>query len=150
MEKSYFKVHDVDDKGNKITITCEGVDDQQLAHFGGLDLHVKAVKTLIRNTNGTDFARKAGDFFIEDKVIALYLNEIGRLIRNFSDEREWLKDYSNMELVQNFLEHWQDNSEIVELVNADNQAIENASKEFKREEDEIWENMISELRSEKK
>ncbi|MBY6272484.1 MAG: hypothetical protein CW346_09765, partial [Bacillaceae bacterium] len=101
-------------------------------------------------TNGTDFARKAGDFFIEDKVIALYLNEIGRLIRNFSDEREWLKDYSNMELVRNFLEHWQDNSEIVELVNADNQAIENASKEFKREEDEIWENIISELRSEKK
>jgi 1-aminocyclopropane-1-carboxylate deaminase/D-cysteine desulfhydrase-like pyridoxal-dependent ACC family enzyme len=33
MEKIYFEVHDVDDKGNKITITCEGVDDQQLAYL---------------------------------------------------------------------------------------------------------------------
>ncbi|SFA42878.1 hypothetical protein SAMN05192569_10056 [Parageobacillus thermantarcticus] len=43
MEKIYFEVHDVDDKGNKITITCEGVDDQQVSTFGGLDLHVKSM-----------------------------------------------------------------------------------------------------------
>ncbi len=53
-----------------------------LVHFGELDLHVKAVKTLISNTNGMDFSQDSGDYLIEQKVIALYLNEIGELIRN--------------------------------------------------------------------
>lgn len=47
MEKSGFQVNGVDRKGNDITIRCEGVDDKELAHFGGLDLHVKAKKCLL-------------------------------------------------------------------------------------------------------
>ena len=45
-----------------LKINGEVVDDQDLAHFDGLDLDVKVTKMIISNTNGPDFAKKA--FFL--------------------------------------------------------------------------------------
>lgn len=68
MEKSGFEVHGVDRKGNDIMIKCEGVDDQELAHFGGLDLHVKATKMLIGDSqNGMSFSEKEGGYILAIK-----------------------------------------------------------------------------------
>ncbi|PFP29424.1 hypothetical protein COJ96_11005 [Bacillus sp. AFS073361] len=142
---SQFEITDVDRKGNDLSITIKGVDDNELAHFGGLDLHVKAVKNLIGNTNGTDFARDNGDFSIEGKVFALYLNEIGELMRNFSPDRQMLKDISNMDLVKNFMEHWQEDKELVAIIEKDNEEIIKETEAIRKEDDEIWNNMLKDI-----
>lgn len=150
-EKKYskFEISDIDRKGNDLSITIKGVDDNELAHFGGLDLHVKAVKNLIGNTNGTDFARDNGDFAIEGKVFALYLNEIGELMRNFSPERDMLKSVSNMDLVKNFMEHWHEDRELVAIIEKDNEEIRKETEAIRKEEDEIWNNMMKDIKNKK-
>jgi hypothetical protein len=145
MELESFTLNSVDRKGNKIRIECEGVDDKELAHFGGLDLTVKAIKTMIGNIHGTDFARDNGDYAIEDKVIALILNEVGSAIRYLSLNSSMLKDYSNMDLVKNFMEHWETNKEVVEVIEKDNELMRLEEEEIKKEEDEIWANIMSDL-----
>ncbi|RIW27628.1 hypothetical protein D3H55_22835 [Bacillus salacetis] len=146
MEKSWFELNDVDRKGNDIKIKCEGIDDKELAHFGGLDLHVKAVKTLISNANGTSFPEKEGDYSIGDKVVALYLNEIGELIRNLSSERDYLDGYTNMELVENFMEHWKENQEVLSVVQRDDALIKQDNERVREEEDAIWDDIMSGLK----
>ena len=56
---------------NNLNITGEGLDDQELAHFGGHDLHVKVTKIMISNTNGLDFAKKAGDYLVTNTLCQL-------------------------------------------------------------------------------
>lgn len=145
MEKNYFVLNAVDRKGNDLKITGEGTDDHELAHFGGLDLHVKAAKTMINNTNGMEFAEKAGDYIISEKVIALYLNEIGELIRNTSVEPEYLKSISNIHLVKDFLEHLNDNPELLKVIENDDWLIEKEAYEIRKEEDKIWADIKSDL-----
>jgi hypothetical protein len=145
MEYSKFELRDIDRKGNEISITVKGVDDHELAHFGGLELHIKAVKTLIANTEGTDFARDNGDFAIEGKVFALYLNEIGELIRNLSLDRDMLKNATNMDLVKNFMDHWHEDKELVTLIEKDNEEIRKETVAIEKEEDEIWGNLMKDL-----
>lgn len=145
MEKSNFVLNSVDRKGDGLKISCEGIDDQELAHFGGLDLHVKATKTMISNTNGMSFAEKAGDYIINEKVISLYLNEVGELIRSTSDEPDYLKGISNIELVKNFLEHLDDNPELVQIIEKDNWLIKKEDYEVRKEEDKIWDDIESDL-----
>ena len=146
-EYSFFEAHDVDRRGNDLFISVKGVDDRELAHFGGgLDLHVKAVKNLISNTNGTDFARDNGDFAIEGKVFALYLNEIGELMRNFSPDPDMLDGISNMDLVKNFMEHWHEDKELVVIVEKDNEEIRKEREQIEKEEDGIFKNIINEIK----
>lgn len=139
MEKSGFEVHIVDRKGNDIMIKCEGIDDKELAHFGGLDLHVKAIKTLIGGSqNGMSFPEKEGDYNIGSKVVALYLNEVGELLRNLSIDSDFLTDYSNMDLVRMFLENELKNPEIVKVIEKDNAEILQEREEIEKEEKEMW------------
>ncbi|WP_251554000.1 hypothetical protein [Neobacillus muris] len=145
-EYSFFEAHDVDRRGNDLFISVKGVDDRELAHFGGLDLHVKAVKNLISNTNGTDFSRDNGDFAIEGKVFALYLNEIGELMRNLHVDSDMLNGISNMELVKNFMEHWHEDNELVAIVEKDNEEIRKERERIEKEEDEIFQNIINEMK----
>lgn len=142
--KNYSKLEQrgIDRKGNDITISVKGVDDHELAHHGGLDLHIKAVKTLIANTNGTDFAKENGDFAIEAKVFALYLNEVGELMRNLALDRDMLKNISNMELVKQFLEQWHEDQELVTFIEKDNEEIRRETEAIKKEEDELWADMM--------
>ncbi|PFN76548.1 hypothetical protein COJ85_32510 [Bacillus sp. AFS076308] len=56
---------------NNLKITGEGVDDQELAHFGGLDLHVKATKMMIINTNGFDLGKTADDYLVTNALSRL-------------------------------------------------------------------------------
>lgn len=122
MEQSNFTLNGVDKNGHALKITCEGIDDKELAHSGGLDLIVKATKHMISSTNNPmDFPEKEGDYLISDKVIALYLNEIGNLIRNTSSEPEYLENISNIELVKSFIEHINENPEVAALVKKDNE-----------------------------
>ncbi|MCM2534241.1 hypothetical protein NDK43_20160 [Neobacillus pocheonensis] len=58
---------------NNLKITGEGVDDQELAHFGGLDLHVKVTKMMISNTNGLDFAKKSRRLFSYKRIESINL-----------------------------------------------------------------------------
>lgn len=145
MEKSWFELNDVDRRGNDIQIKCEGVDDKDLAHFGGLDLHVKAVKTLIANANGLSFPEKEGDFNIGDKVVALYLNEIGELIRSLSPEPDFLSEYTNMDLVEDFMKHWKENKEIVDIIERDQIMIKEDNGRS-REEDTVWHEIINDTK----
>jgi hypothetical protein len=142
---SRFELNSLDRKGNEISISVKGVDDQELAPFGGLDLHIKAVRTLIANTNGTDFAKDNGDFAIEGKVFALYLNEIGELIRNLSLDKSMLKNVSNMDLVKHFMDNWHKDQELVELIEKDNEDIRKETEALRKEEDEIWNNIMREV-----
>ncbi|SDN62438.1 hypothetical protein [Bacillus sp. OK048] len=142
---SKFELSAQDRIGNDILISVNGVDDNELAHFGGLDLHIKSVKTLISNTHGIDFARDNGDFAIEGKVFALYLNEIGELMRNLSPERNLLKDVSNMDLVKHFINHWSEDKELVAIIDKDNKEIRKETEAIRKEEDEIWNNMQKQI-----
>jgi len=148
VEKSGFEVHSVDRKGNDIMIRCEGVDDQELAHFGGLDLHVKVTKMLIGDSqNGMSFPEKEGDYNIGSKVVALFLNEIGELIRNLSIEPEYLSDYSNMDLVKDFLENELKNPEIAKIIEKDNAEIQQEREEIEKEEKEMWNGFVEGLKN---
>jgi hypothetical protein len=135
MEKSNMLIQGGDRKGNKIKISVEGTEEKQLSHFGGLDLHVSAVKTLIQNTNGMNFAEQDGDYMIQDKVTALYLNEIGYFIRKLSIHPEMIEEISNLDLVKNFIETIAENQEVMELVKQDNLLMK---KEAEEEEAEEW------------
>ncbi|MCS1391196.1 hypothetical protein NXZ77_06410 [Lysinibacillus boronitolerans] len=146
MEQRGFEVHSVDRKGNDIMIRCEGVDDQELAHFGGLDLHVKATKALIGDSqNGMSFPEKEGDYEIGSKVVALYLNEIGELLRNLSFDPEYLSEYSNIDLVKIFLENELKNPAIANVIEKDNVEIQQEREEIEREEKEMWAGFVEGL-----
>lgn len=54
----------VDRFGHDLTIKYAGVDQQELAHFGGLDLHVTATKVMISDINGWSFPEKEGDYLV--------------------------------------------------------------------------------------
>jgi len=146
VEQRGFEVHSVDRKGNDIMIRCEGVDDQELAHFGGLDLHVKATKALIGDSqNGMSFPEKEGDYEIGSKVVALYLNEIGELLRNLSFDPEYLSEYSNIDLVKIFLENELKNPAIANVIEKDNVEIQQEREEIEREEKEMWAGFVEGL-----
>ncbi|WP_342545425.1 hypothetical protein [Lysinibacillus sp. FSL K6-4013] len=148
MEKGWFEVHSVDRKGNDIMIKCEGVDDQELAHFGGLDLHVKATKTLISDSqNGMSFPEKEGDYNIGNKVVALYLNEVGELLRNLSIDSDYLTEYSNIDLVKMYLENELKNPEIVRVIEKDNAEIQQEREEIEQEEKEMWNGFVEGLKN---
>ncbi|WCF11521.1 hypothetical protein NDS46_31685 (plasmid) [Paenibacillus thiaminolyticus] len=136
MNQSSFLIEDTDIKGNAIKISCEGVDDKKLAHFGGLDLHVKAARTLISATySPMDFPEKEGDFNVGIKVVALLLNEIGELIRNVNlDDRT---DVSNYDLVREFLEDAEVNPVIKKMVDEDNSLNRRYKERMREEEDEF-------------
>jgi hypothetical protein len=134
-----FEVNSADHLGNPIKITCVGVDDNELAHFGGLDLHVKAVKILIQNTHGMSFAEQAGDFNITDKVIALYLNQIGQFIKdNSSDDVE---NVSNMDLIKYFMDDMSKNKAVMEVIDRENQRNAAIAEEQRKEDDALWDRM---------
>lgn len=148
MEQRGFEVHSVDRKGNDIMIRCEGVDDQELAHFGGLDLHVKATKALISDSqNRMSFPEKEGDYVIGSKVVALYLNEIGELLRNLSFDPEYLSEYSNIDLVKIFLENELKNPAIANVIEKDNVEIQQEREEIEREEKEMWAGFVEGLKN---
>ncbi|WP_416150248.1 hypothetical protein ACM26V_04475 [Salipaludibacillus sp. HK11] len=125
MEKNTSVINTTDRKGNDLKITVDGFDDRELAHFGGLDLHVKATKNMISNTNGMSFPEKDGDFLITDKVAVLYINEIGEMLRNNSLDPEYLEDYSNIELIKEFLNNVDENKEVLNVLEKDNRLIIN-------------------------
>ncbi|MBT2727815.1 hypothetical protein J7E63_12790 [Bacillus sp. ISL-75] len=150
MEKSKFVLNTVDRNGHDLIISVEGVDDHQLAHFGGLDLHVKATKEMISDINGTSFPEKEGDYLITEKVIALYLNEIGELIRNSSLDPEYLEGFSNTDLVKDFLNNIEENKFILDVIEKDNELIKKHKDEIKHEEDQIWNNILSDIHDKNK
>jgi hypothetical protein len=121
MKKSSYTMHHSDRKGYSLTISVHGTDDQELAHFGGLDLHVKATKYMISDNATLSFPEKDGDSLIHEKVAALYLNEVGELLRSkaYPDR---LESYSNFDLVQMFLQDRQP-LEVQRLIDADNELI---------------------------
>jgi hypothetical protein len=147
-EYSFFETHGFDRKGNEISISVKGVDDNELTKFGGLDLHIKTVKYLISDCNKIDFAKK-DDYTIEGKVFALYLNEIGELMRSVALDSVMLKSVSNMDLVKHFMNHWHEDKELVAIVEKDNAQIQKEAEEIEREEDEIWNNLMKSLNKEK-
>ncbi|PLS14923.1 hypothetical protein CVD28_25745 [Bacillus sp. M6-12] len=141
MEKDSLYLQTVDRKGNPLTISVEGVDEQELAHFGGLDLHVNATKAMISDTNGMSFPEKEGDFLIKDKVAALYLNEIGEMLRNESPEPSLLAGITNIELVKEFLNQPLA-KEVEGLIAKENDLIRKDKEARKKEEDEKWDNIF--------
>jgi hypothetical protein len=153
MGKSFFEKFTVDRNGNDLKIRCEGVDDKVLSHFGGLDLHVKATKEMISDSSSFSFPEKAGDYMINHKVIALYLNEIGELIRNSSIVPEYLEENSNIQLVKDFIENIKNNPNLVEIIDKDNGAIRKEKERELQEEQEdaeIFKNIILESQNKKK
>ena len=81
MKQSSFMINKADINGKWIQITCDGIDDNKLAHFGGLDLVLKAARVLIASTaSSMSFPEKEGDYNIKEKVVGLLLNEVGELI----------------------------------------------------------------------
>lgn len=143
MEHSNFTINGVDRTGADIKITCEGIDDQSLAHFGGLDLVLKAARQLISAThNPMSFPEKEGDYDISDKVVALLLNEVGELIRNTSIDPEHFKDTTNIELVKDFMERIHENQALFKIIEMDNNIIREANEKVQEEENEIWNDIL--------
>jgi hypothetical protein len=127
---SILEITSYDRNENHLFISIKGVDEHELAEFGGLDVQVKAVKHLITNISRVDFSPPKDRFPTERKIFALYLNEIGELMRNFSLDQEKLKDISNMDLVKRFLEQWQEESELVALIEKDNEEMRKEVERF--------------------
>jgi hypothetical protein len=127
---SQLEITSYDRNENHIFISIKGVDEQELAEFGGLDVQVKAVKHLIQNISRVDFSPPKDNYPTERKVFALYLNEIGELMRNLSLYQEELKDISNMELVKHFMEQWQGESELVAIIEKDNEEMRKEAERF--------------------
>jgi hypothetical protein len=62
-------INGTDKNGDDLRITCEGIDDKKLALFGGLDLYVKAARTLISATyQPMSFPEKEGDYDIGSEL----------------------------------------------------------------------------------
>ncbi|MCY9666428.1 hypothetical protein M5X11_15905 [Paenibacillus alginolyticus] len=147
MERTNFTINAADYSGQPITISCDGVDDNKLAHFGGLDLAVKAARQLISSTQGPmSFPEKNGDYDIRSKVVALLLNEVGELIRNTSMEPEFLDGVSNIELVKDFIiESLPKNREINKLLEEDDLLIKQYKESVEEEENEIWNSIMNDI-----
>ncbi|TCJ00958.1 hypothetical protein [Cytobacillus praedii] len=145
MEKSVFEHHSEDRKGNELIIKCEGTDDQELAKFGGLDLHIKATREMISNVSAASFPEKDGDLDIYYKIAALYLNEIGYLLRNSAFDSELFEGNTNIELVKMFLDDFDKNPILTKLVEKDDKEIKEYDAKMKKEEDEIWSSTMKDL-----
>lgn len=127
MEKRWAEKYGIDRHGNPLEIKFAGVDAGELAHFGGLDLQVNAVKYLIEDTLAPlDFPEKNGDFLIGDKVTALFLNEIGEFYRHCHSNSEAWEGTSNLEIVQYFLNEQLSIKEVADVVEIDNKRIKEA------------------------
>lgn len=143
MKHSNFTINSTDYADQPIKITCEGVDDKKLAHFGGLDLTVKAARSLIAATHHPmSFPEKEGDYSIRDKVVALLLNEVGELIRNTSINHDHLENTSNIDLVKVFLDTLNENPDVTKILKEDNELLRLAEERERAEEDAIWNDMF--------
>jgi hypothetical protein len=120
---SQLEITSYDRNEYHLFISIKGVDEKELAEFGGLDVQVKAVKHLIQNISRLDFSPPNDNYPTERKTFALYINEIGELMRNLSLDQEKLKELSNMDLVKRFMDQWQEESEIVAIIEIDNEEI---------------------------
>jgi hypothetical protein len=121
----------LDRQGIDLFISINGVDDKILTLFSGLDLHMKVVKHLIHNTVRSDFDHEKGGYPTERKMFALYLNEIGELMRNLSTDSHRLEDISNMDLVKHFMDHWQEDYVLIETIGKDNEEISKETEKYK-------------------
>jgi hypothetical protein len=127
---SSIEFNSLDRQGNDLFIYIDGVDDKILTLFSGLDLQMKAVKHLIHNTVRSDFEQEKGGYPTERKMFALYLNEIGELMRNLSTDSQELKEISNMDLVKHFMDHWQEDRVIIDVIEKDNVEIRKESEKY--------------------
>ena len=84
---------------------------------------------------------------IGSKIVALYLNEIGELLRNLSLDPEYLDEYSNIDLDKMFLENELGNPVIVRVVEKDNAEIQQEREEIEKEEKEMWNGFVEELKN---
>lgn len=130
--------------GNDLTISYSGVDQRELAHFGGLDLHVTATKEMISDSSGLSFPEKEGDFLIREKVAALYLNEIGEFLRYSSIDSDMFEGYTNIDLVKDFLKNL-DHPDVLRVIKKDDELMQKQTEEIRREEDEIWSNIMKDM-----
>jgi hypothetical protein len=122
----------LDRQGNDLFISIDGVDDKILALFSGLDLQMKVVKHLIHNTVRSDFDQEKGGYPTERKMFALYLNEIGELMRNVSTDSHRLEEISNMDLVKRFMDHWHEDRELIDVIKKDNEEIRKEEERFEK------------------
>jgi hypothetical protein len=127
---SSIEFNSLDRQGNDLFISIDGVDDKILTLFSGLDLQMKAVKHLIHNTVRSDIDQEKGGDFAERKMFALYLNEIGELMRNLSTDSQELKEISNMDLVKHFMNHWQEDRVLIDVVEKDNEEIRKETEKY--------------------
>ncbi|MCP1161307.1 hypothetical protein [Bacillus infantis] len=140
--KSQATIYTKDRFGDDLTIQFSGIDRQHLAHFGGLDLHVTATKALISDIDGLSFPEKEGDYLIREKVAALYLNEIGQLLRESSMDSEMLKQLTNIEIVKDFINNL--HPDVFNIIKKDNDLIRKDIEDAQREDDAAWSNIINE------
>jgi hypothetical protein len=122
----------LDRQGNDLFISIDGVDDKILTLFSGLDLQMKVVKHLIHNTVRSDFDQEKGGYPTERKLFALYLNEIGELMRNLSTDPDRLVEISNMDLVKRFMGHWHEDRELIDVIEKDNEEIRKEEERFEK------------------
>lgn len=139
MERIKIETHCQDYQGNPISITCEGVDDQKIAHFGGLDLTVKAARIMIGATYGPmAFPEKNGDSLIAEKVVGMLLNEIGELIRSKSFDSDTLENYSNIDLIKGYIEDLAGNKDLQNFIESDEADIREYRMRLREDEDRAW------------
>lgn len=79
--------------------------------------------------------------------MALYLNEVGELLRNLSIDSDYLTEYSNMDLVKMFLENELKNPEIAKVIEKDNAEIQQEREEIEKEEKEMWNGFVEGLKN---
>jgi anaerobic ribonucleoside-triphosphate reductase len=64
-------------------------------------------------------------------------------MRNLSMDKGMLEGISNMDLIKNLMEHWQEDNEIVEILEKDNEEIRKETEAMEKEESEIWNNIMN-------
>lgn len=112
-----------DKKGNEFSITVEGTGETNVSNSVRLNLHINATRAMIADTVILTKDESQKDLDISEKVIALYLNEIGQLIRHTSIHSDLLNRKSNFHLVKDFLYHIQNNEDIKAIIDLDNMEL---------------------------
>lgn len=121
MSNEYEELKKLTVKGEGLKIIIEGVDTKEFDHFGGLNLHVKAVREIISQTDSR-FAQES-DPDIDSKIIALYLNEIGEFIRSLTESFRDYDDETNIDILKEFMDYKLGEPAIQELLKKDNKGL---------------------------
>lgn len=121
-------ISEIQTRYGELKITIEGDYQPELAHYGGMDLQLLAIRNLISNID-TKFAEERYPD-IDNIVIALLLNEIGESVRESYERFFDCDEQSNIDLLKMFINDISDAPHIKKILDNDTVLLEKEREEL--------------------